>query len=194
MTHDTHLFSVCLCVFKCNDSSLSKLKFISQKNFYFICQNCAFLRRAQTHVKTHEKKNPDHIFFLCAYAFSSAKIHLSQNLNSSLRKTLILFVKTVHFCAAHKRMKRHMRKKFGSHLFSVRLCVFKCKDSSQNLNSSLRKTLILYVKTVRFCAAHKRMKIHMRKKNRITCFFRAPMRFQVQRFTSLILNSSLKKL
>ena len=95
MTHDTHLFSVCLCVFKCNDSSLSKLKFISQKNFDFICQNRAFLRRAQTHEKTHEKKNPDHIFFLCAYAFSSAKIHLSQNLNSSLRKTLILFVKTV---------------------------------------------------------------------------------------------------
>ena len=50
--------------------------------------------------------------------------------------------------------------------------------TSLNLNSSLRKTLILYVKTVRFCAAHKRMKIHMRKKNRITCFFRAPMRFQ----------------
>ena len=70
-----------------------------------------------------------HIYFLCAYAFSSATIHLSQNLNSSLRKTLTLFVKTVRFCAAHKRMKRHMR-----------------------------------------------------KKNRITCFFRAPMRFQVQRF------------
>ena len=82
-----------------------------------------------------------HIFFLCAYAFSSAKIHLSQNLNSSPRKTLILFVKTVPFCAAHKRMKRHMRKKI-----------------------------------------------------RITSFFCAPMRFQVQRFSSLNLNSSLTKL
>ena len=107
-------------------------RFISQKNFVFICQNRAFLRRSQTHEKTHEKKNPDHIFFLCAYAFSSEKIHLSQNLNSSLRKTLILFVKTVRFCAAHKRMKRHMRKKI-----------------------------------------------------QITSFFCAPLRFQVQRFISL---------
>ena len=68
---------MCLYVFKCNDSSLSKLKFISQKNFDFICQNRAFLRRAQTHENTHEKKKSDHMFFPCAYAFSSSKIHLS---------------------------------------------------------------------------------------------------------------------
>ena len=54
---------------------LSQLKFISQKNFDFICQNRPFLRRAQTHKKTHEKKNQDNIFFPCAYAFLSPKIH-----------------------------------------------------------------------------------------------------------------------
>ena len=57
---------------------ITKLKFISQKNFDFICQNRAFLRSAQTHEKTHENK------------------------------------------------------KSRSHLFSVRLCVFKCKDSYTN--------------------------------------------------------------
>ena len=91
-----------------------------------------------------------HIYFLCAYAFLSAKIHLSQNLNSSLRKTLTLFVKTVRFCAAHKRMKRHMRKKIRITSFFRAPMRFQVQRfSSLNLNSSLRKTLTLFVETVR---------------------------------------------
>ena len=65
------------------------ISFISQKNFDFISQNRAFLRRAQTHEKTHEKKNSDHIFFLCAYAFSSAKIHRFQKLFFYLSKSCV---------------------------------------------------------------------------------------------------------
>ena len=52
-------------------------------------------------------------------------------------------------------------------------------------DSSLSKTFILFVKIVRLCAAHKRMKITHDKKIWITSFFSAPMRFQVQSFNSL---------
>ena len=49
--------------------------FNSLKNFSLNCQNCSPRMKM-----THDKKNQDHIFFLCAYAFSSSKIHLSQKI------------------------------------------------------------------------------------------------------------------
>ncbi len=61
-------------------------------------------------------------------------------------------------------------KKSGQHLFSVRLCVFMCKDSSLSIsfvlfylvfskNSSLWKVFFLFLKPVRLCATHKHITV-----------------------------------
>ena len=62
-----YVFSVHLFGFKCKDSSLSK-------TFLFICQN----RAAHKNIKLKLIKKFEPYFFLCVYAFSSAKIQLCQ--------------------------------------------------------------------------------------------------------------------
>ena len=149
--------------------------FLTAKSFLFICVNRAplFVLTAHKRMKmTHDKKNEDHIFFLCAYAFSYAKIHLSQKFSFYFLK-LCISAPRINAC------KWHMTQKSVVHLFSLRLCVFICKDSS------LSKVFFYFLK---LCISAPRMnawKWRMIKKISSTSVFFAPMRFQVQRFFSL---------
>ena len=80
-------------------------------------------------------------FFLCAIAFSSAKIQLSQK--------VLFYLSKLCFCAQRiNAWKWHLIKKSGPHLFSVSLCVFKCKDSSLFITGRLYRSpwfLLMFV-------------------------------------------------
>ena len=104
---------------------------------------------------THEKKSGSHLFSVRQCVFK-CKIHLSQ-------KLLFYFSKLCVCAPRINAWKWHMIKKIKITSFFCEPMHFKCKDSS------LSKTFNLFVKIMRLCAAHKRMKI-TNNKIRITYF------------------------
>ena len=101
-----------------------------------------FLCAAHKDIKmTHDKKNQDHIFFLCVYAFSSAKIQLSQ-------KLFFLFVKMEFLCTAHKNIKMVLDKKTRTTSFfravMHNLCNISARSSIDLLPLTVYRFKLLY--------------------------------------------------
>ena len=106
---------------------------LSQKVLFYLSKSCFCAQHINAWKWHLIKKIRTTSFFLCAIAFSSAKIQLSQKVLFYLSKSC--------FCAQRiNAWKWHLIKKSGPHLFSVSLCVFKCKDSSLFITGRLYRS------------------------------------------------------
>ena len=113
---------------------------------FFLFLKIMFLCAAHKDIKmTLDKKNHDYIFFLCVYAFSIAKIQLSQ-------KVFFLFVKIEFLCTAHKNIKMTHDKKITTTSFFCasmqNLCIVSPRSPSFNFTyrfKLLYRTLVMYL-------------------------------------------------
>ena len=123
------------------------------------------------------------MFFSCACAFPFQSFNFLKNLDF-ISQIWYYFAKLCVSALRKQAWNSHLIKNSGLHVFFPCACAF-LFEYFLTAKIQFSQIFFLFVKTMRLCTAHKRIKMTDDKKIRTTSFFCAPMRFHVQRFISL---------